>query len=138
MEFTEAIAEFNQSGHTCVMQNQNETFVFDQHGIFPLVSTLAHSPKQLSGATVCDRIIGRAAALLCIYGKAAQVYGRVMSEGAVQLLAEHNIELAYGDLVPFIQNREQNGLCPMEQKVQHTADPEMAYDIFFAFLKDRI
>ena len=108
---------------------------FQDHGIKPLVLTLMNEPALLAGSTVTDAIIGRAAALLCAEGKAAAVYGRIMSVGAQKVLADAGIESRAGALVAQIENRDRTDTCPMEKKVAHTEDSHEAYEIFSAFLK---
>ena len=139
MDFKEAIALFEEAENTCMIFKDGELLrTFEDHGIKPLVLTLMNEPAILEGTTITDRIIGRAAALLCVEGKAKQVYGHIMSEGAVKVLEDAGIEAAYGTLVPEIRNRDQTDTCPMEKKVAHTQDSHEAYVIFSTFLSQKM
>ncbi len=139
MDFTEQIAFFEASGSTCMLFRDGMLLrAFSSHGIMPLMHTLQHEPQLLQGTTVTDKVIGRAAALLCVQGGAVQVYGSVMSEGAAKVLEEAGIEHRSGTMVPFIENRDKTDMCPMEKKVQHTADAGEAYGIFSQFFDQKV
>lgn len=89
---------------------------------------------MLKDACVADKIIGKAAALLLILGGAKAVYGEVMSENAHRLLTEAGLEVQYGSLVPYIVNRKEDGMCPMEQAVAGLSDPKEAPAALYAAL----
>ena len=95
-------------------------------GVMPLLDFYDQSPKQLSGAVVVDKVIGRAAAMIAIQGRARAVYGEIMSEDALELLNKHDVPAAYGQLVPRILNAKRDGLCPLEQSVAGIDDPARA------------
>ena len=95
-------------------------------GVMPLLDFLDHSPKHLAGAVVVDKVIGRAAAMIAIRGKARAVYGETMSEDALGLLETHGIPAAFGRLVPRILDAKRDGLCPLEQSVAGIDDPAKA------------
>lgn len=91
-------------------------------GISPIVELLDMS--KLNRAVVYDRIIGRAAAAVCILGGAKKVCATVMSEGAKELLQAHGIETLAVETTARIINREKTGDCPMEQAVKGCDDPQ--------------
>lgn len=111
---------------TCVIVGTEETLKFRLRGIRPLTDTLSQKPQVLQGAAVADRIIGKAAAMLAVAGGAAAVYGEVMSEAGLQMLQAHGIAAQYGTLTAAIRNRQNTGLCPMEQTVQALEQPQAA------------
>ena len=90
--------------------------------------------SDMAGATVVDKVVGRAAAAIAICGKARHVHGEVMSEDAVKFLQKHAITTSQTLLVPRILNRKRNGLCPLEQSVAGIDDPAKA----LVSLKQRI
>lgn len=96
-------------------------------GIAPIMELLQENAAFLEQAVVADRVIGRAAALLLVKGGIAQLYAEVVSEHAVAALAEHGVPFAYGKRVPYIINRNRNGMCPMEETVLDITDAETAY-----------
>lgn len=139
MDFEKAIALFEGSGNTCmIFDGEKAVRTFQDHGIKPLVFTLMEEPALLEDATVTDAVIGRAAALLCVEGRAKQVYGRLMSKGAQKVLEDAGIHHRAATVVEQIENRDRTDTCPMEKKVAHTADSHEAYVIFSTFLKAKM
>lgn len=121
-----AIELLHQEDLTCVILGREETLRFRLRGIRPMTDTLQNHPEAICGAYIADRIIGKAAAMLAVAGGAKAVYGEVMSETGLKMLQDHGIEAQYGTLTPAIRNRENTGLCPMEQTVQSLDDPKQA------------
>jgi len=81
----------------------------------------------LQGASIADKIIGKAAALLMVYGKAKQVFGATLSKGAKKVFERYNIPYSYSILTDAIQNRANDGLCPMEIAVFDITEPKDAF-----------
>jgi hypothetical protein len=82
----------------------------------------------LHGASVADRIVGRAAALLCVYCGVKAVYAVVLSDGGERVLKENSVSLEFESLVPSILNRQRTETCPFEKIVSTVSDGEEAYE----------
>ena len=95
-------------------------------GVSPLLNLYDNNKKVLKSATVVDKVIGRAAAFIVIGAEASVVYGKIMSEDAMELLEKHGIECHYDLLVPKILNRKRDGLCPLEDSVKTCNDSDSA------------
>lgn len=121
-----AIDLLHREDLTCAIIGREETLRFRLRGIRPMTDTLRDRPEVLKDAYIADRIIGKAAAMLAVAGGARAVYGEVMSEAGLKMLLAHGIEAQYGTLTDSIRNRENTGLCPMEQTVQSIDDPQKA------------
>lgn len=98
---------------------------FNEHG----VKTLLSLQSALAGASVADKVVGKAAAMLLVRGGAIEVYAEVISEPALEALKRHNVPCVFGECVPNIINRNKTGICPMEQAVLDENDIEKAYGI---------
>lgn len=96
------------------------------HGVMPLLTVCEESPGLLRGATVVDKVIGRAAAAILISGGARAAHGETMSEDARVFLEKHGVAVSWGELVPRILNIGRSGLCPLERAVAGRDDPEEA------------
>ena len=83
-----------------------------------------HDTAQLKGATVVDKVVGKAAAALMILGGVTRLHALLISDGALGLLSTTNIKVSYDQQVPHIINRSGTGWCPMEQVCQHCVTPE--------------
>jgi hypothetical protein len=100
-----------------VAKNGELLFKSKSHGVRDLLAMIREVGQLVEGASLADSIVGRAAALLCVYSKITNVYGVTMSEGAIPIFKANGIRSEYGTLVPKILNREKNGICPFEKAV---------------------
>lgn len=99
------------------------------HGIAPIMIKLEEDKEYLSGAVAADKVIGKAAAMLLIYGGIKALYARTISEHALAILQDSGILVETDKVVPYIINRKGDGMCPMEEAVLHETDCQKAYEI---------
>ena len=102
-------------------------------GVLPLLKLL--DDGHLRHALVVDKVIGRAAAAVCLVGRARRVHGLLMGEDAKALLEAHGVTATADRLVPKILNRDLSASCPMEAKVGNETDPEKMVAALRAFLR---
>lgn len=114
--------------YTCVIERGGEFITSRDLGIKPLMASLRLDKNAFSGAVVCDKIIGKAAALMLILGGADAVQGEIMSEGAIETLTAASIPFLFERKVGFIQNRDKTDLCPMEKTVLEIESPQAAFE----------
>ncbi len=95
----------------------------------------AEGRALLAGALLADKIVGKAAAMLLVLAGVRYAYGETMSQAALDYLQERGIPCGYGRLVPFIQNRDGSGLCPMEQAVLAIEEPKAGYEAIVKTIK---
>lgn len=112
-----------------VVQNSEER-TFDSRGIGALLDLLPQG--GLRGASVADKIVGKAAALLMVRGGVKEVYAETLSESGDAVLSRYNVPHDCGTLTPAIQNREGTGPCPMEKAVENINDPGTAQAVLRA------
>ena len=117
---------------TCVVVWQDdmkkEPYISEYKGIRPLMELLEKG-ESLEGAYIADKVIGKAAAYLAVYGKASYVYAKVISTAAKEVLEKAGVYGEYEEEVPYIINRAGTGRCPMESAVWETEDAREAYEI---------
>ena len=111
-----------------VAKNGRILFRSKSHGVSDLLAMISDIGRLAEGASLADIIVGRAAALLCVYSKIIAVYGANMSEGALSVFKANDIKCEYGTLVPKILNRKKNDICPFDKAVLGTDDPSIALD----------
>ena len=104
----------HSGGYSCVIGNGTEIRTFTQRGVADLYDLFRQDPSFMKGAGIADKVIGKAAAGLMVLGGIRQVYADVISQPALALLHNANIEVSYVRLVPFIENRDKSGWCPLE------------------------
>lgn len=116
-----------------ILIEKNGRTIFESYDpmLKPLFLCLLEKRDELEGATVIDKIVGRAAALLMTLGNVKEVYTPLASETAKQVLDAVNIPLYAERMIPFIVNRDNTGMCPMEKMANECATA----DEFFAKLE---
>ena len=112
-----------QGNYSCVASKGVILFAVRGIGVKPLLAAYESYPNSLHDAFIADKVIGKAAAILVFLGGVREVYGQVMSQAADQFLTERGVPHSCGQLVPFIENRTRNGVCPIEQSVLSVSDP---------------
>ncbi len=125
----EAVRILKDGKYTCVvLETTGKRTVSYERGIKPLMQELRKDRQAFTNSVVADKVIGKAAAMMCILGNAKAVYADVMSEEAKEILNRHQVICEYDTLVPFIENRTKTGRCPMETAVLGIEDLEEAYN----------
>ncbi len=104
----------HSGGYSCVIGNGTEIRTFTQRGVADLYDLFQQEPSFMEGACIADKVIGKAAAGLMVLGGIRRVYADVISQPALTLLHDANVEVTYIRLVPFIENRDKSGWCPLE------------------------
>lgn len=110
---------------------RNGTIIFEtgQSGVSGFLSAIEELGKErLNGAAVADRIVGRAAALLCVYGGVKSAYAVVLSKEGKKVLEKNAVVLEFETLVPTILNRQKTDACPFEKLVSGVSDAAEAYE----------
>ncbi|NLW88959.1 MAG: DUF1893 domain-containing protein [Clostridiaceae bacterium] len=125
----EAVRKLSETDATFVAVNNDRIIESHERGIAPILTLLLTEPEALRGASVADKVIGKAAALLLIYAGVDHLHAKTISEHAVSVLSEHPVSYSFGQKVPFIVNRKGDGICPMEKQVLNITDPKKAFEI---------
>lgn len=116
--------------------NGGKVVTFNERGIKTLLRLIKEDRSLLVGATVADKVVGKAAALLFINGGVKNIYGGVMSVSATKILRAYGVQYSYGALVERIINRNGEDICPMEKAVTACSDPKDAVDVLTSALEN--
>lgn len=107
--------EFLTSSNTlCVYKGNKLIFSSNKDRLLPLVEYLEKFASKHRNVVIFDKILGRAAALLCIKANCRAVYSPLGSQLAVEVLEQNGIKHHLGQIVPCIQKPNQIDMCPME------------------------
>ncbi|MCL2026094.1 MAG: DUF1893 domain-containing protein [Leptospirales bacterium] len=117
--------------------NGDNVFTSKEPGVKPVLQLLESNKSLLVNASIADRVIGRAAALLMVLGGVKEVYGKVMSKPGYEALKQHGIGIDFDELVPNISNKTKTGLCPIEQSCLGIDDPSEAKRIILSTLSGK-
>ncbi len=85
---------------------------------------------QLEGASLADRVAGRAVALLSAYVKIREVYASVVSRRALSVFKQYKIITSWNELVDNVLDEKKSGVCPFEKAAAELTEPRTAYDTF--------
>ena len=113
-----------KNGHHAIVIDNGTIATYDTKGIATLLQMVNQDTSPLKGATVVDKVVGKAAAALMILGGVTRLHALLISEGALSLLSATDIKVSYDQQVPYIINRTKTDWCPMEQACQHCLTPE--------------
>lgn len=109
-----------------------------ERGLKPILSILSESKDKLKGAVVADKIVGKAAALLSIYGGITEAYAQTLSDCAKTTYHKYDIKIESSRVVPYIINREGSDKCPMEKLVENIENPEEAYKVILSYISKNL
>lgn len=125
--------------YSCVLvRHGNIIMTSYDKGIKPLFVKLIEDNTYLEESILADKVIGKAAALLAIYGKVKYVYANVISDCAKKILEKNNIYVEYNRIVPYIMNQDGTDKCLMEKLIDDIEDPYEAFKAFEAFFQKKI
>jgi hypothetical protein len=110
-------------------------FQTDSHRISGFIRAIDTLGNQLNGASVADRVAGKALALLCIYAGIREVYAEVLSKKAQALFEENNLACHWEKLVDNVLDLNKTGVCPFEKAADGISDPTDSYAMFKALLE---
>ncbi len=87
--------------------------------IQPLAKFLDEHIEDVRGASLADKVVGRAVAILSGFYGIRAIFAVLMSEGAEQFLKSYKIDYTYQTPVPVILNMQGDGPCPIEKSLVH-------------------
>ena len=130
-----ALAKSNLAGHSIALCKEGKLLTSDERGVSPMIDFLQDG-IDLSGYSVADKIVGKAAAMLFVKAGIKEVYAEILSVSGKNFLEEHGINVGYETLAEKIINRTGDDICPMEKTVADIIDPEEGYEAIRNKLKE--
>jgi hypothetical protein len=96
-------------------------------GLRPLAECVLKLSDKVEGCILHDKVVGLAAARLAVWsGMVDKIVAGMMSESARTHLMGIEFPFAAMETVPMILNKDQTGMCPMEQiAAENPGDEEM-------------
>ena len=124
-----------EEGHALVVVRDGRVLLSSR---MPGVSSLLDALENnlLPGASVADKVFGRAAAMIAVQGEVTAIHSPLMSQGATEVLTDAGILYSAGATIPTIRNRENTGACPIEAATEFTVVPEKGVNAVRQLLKD--
>ncbi|MEM3443081.1 MAG: DUF1893 domain-containing protein [Candidatus Bathyarchaeia archaeon] len=106
------------------------------HGISGFLEAIEKFGEKLCGASVADKICGRAIALLCVYAKVRAVYAMILSRRAKEVLETYNVYHEWEKLVETILDMHKRGVCPFEKLASKISSPKDSYEKLLGLYKN--
>ena len=128
------ITLLHEGNYSCVLQNETGILSFTRRGVADLYDLYENAPASLKDSAVADKVVGKAAAALMILGGVKSVYADVISSPALHLLQHAELPVEYMKEVPFIENRDKTGCCPLESTCLDIESPTEIYPAIRQFI----
>jgi len=110
-----------------IVKNGEVLFETDSHSISGFLDAIERFGDALEGASLADRVAGKAIALLCVHAKMKAVYAVILSKKAQTVLEENGIYHEWEHLVENILDTNKKGMCPFEKLAEQISNPKDAY-----------
>jgi hypothetical protein len=118
-----------------IVKDSKVLFKSKSHGVSGFLKALDKLKEKIVGASIADKVVGKAIALLCVYAQVKAVYALTMSMKAEQFLKNYGIYIEWDSLMENILNASGKNVCPFERAAAGINNPEEAYAKFKALLK---
>jgi hypothetical protein len=105
-------------------------FETQSHRISGFLTAIHELGRKLEDASVADKVVGRAVALLCAYTGIKAIYAETLSMKARDVLEKAGITCEWKGLVDTILDRSKNDVCPFEKAAAGISSPKEAYEKF--------
>lgn len=121
---------------SCIIRKDGNTHKYRQKGIKDLYAIYTQTPELLNGSDIADRVVGKGAAAIMVLGKVKRLTTNTISESALMLLQNTNIEIEYKTIAPYIINRKGDGRCPLETKLKDCKTAEECWSLIVEFIEN--
>lgn len=106
-------------------------------GVVDLLALVDNHSPALAGASLADKLVGKAVAAMVCHTGIKAVYTPVLSRPALEMLQRRGVSLEYDDQVPMILSRDGKVRGPLEQLLLEIHDPAKAVETLRDFLEAR-
>jgi len=113
-----------------IVKNGETLFETQFHRISGFLNAIEQFGEKLENASIADKVVGKAVALLCVYAGVKAVYAETLSTVAKTLLEENRITCEWKELVDTILDDKKQDICPFEKEAASITNPNEAYSRF--------
>jgi len=110
-----------------IVKESKVLFESRAHGVSAFLDALEKFGFKMKAASVADKVVGKAIALLCIHAGIQAVYALNLSLKAKQVLERNAVHLEWEIIVDKILNASRTDICPFEKAVIKIDNPKEAY-----------
>lgn len=120
------LLEKNASLVVCYKNGDIKEYYQDR--IKDIKEILTQDKTLLKDAIIADKVIGKVAASILTVAGVKEIYADVISKFAIPVLEKNNIKYEYNKKVEYIKNKDNTGMCPMENKYKDQTDINVIYN----------
>lgn len=120
------LLEKNASLVVCYKNGDIKEYYQDR--IKDIKEILMKDESLLKDAIVADKVIGKVAASILTVAGVKEIYAEIISEFAISILEKNDIKYEYNKKVNYIKNKDNTGMCPMENKYKDETDINIIYN----------
>lgn len=120
------LLEKNASLVVCYKNGDIKEYYQDR--IKDIKAILTQDKTLLKDAIIADKVIGKVAASILTVAGVKEIYADVISKFAIPVLEKNNIKYEYNKKVEYIKNKDNTGMCPMENKYKDQTDINVIYN----------
>lgn len=110
-----------------IAKNGAVIFETTKPGISGFLQAIENLDNKLVESAVADKIVGVAAAMLCVYSGVSSVFAQTISLEGIRAFEDNNIEYAFEKKVSSILNRNKTDVCPFEKLAVSSGNAQDAY-----------
>ena len=107
-----------------VIKNEQQLYTSSHSRLKPLFQAYKTLGDEMHDSIIVDKVIGLAAAKICVVAKTGNIITEMASENAIEFLKVAGIQIYARKTVPHIMNQDQTDYCPMEKMALKFPDPE--------------
>jgi hypothetical protein len=126
---------YNKNLTLAIVKNGIILFQTDSHRISGFIGAIEKFGVQLNGASVADRVAGKALALLCVYAGIRQIYAEILSRKAQAVFEDNKIMFEWKEIIDNVLDMNKAGVCPFEKVAADISDPIESFAAFKALLE---
>jgi hypothetical protein len=118
-----------------IVKNGVVVYETDAHRISGFMRAIDTFGSQLCGASVADKVAGKALALLCVYAGIREVYAEVLSKKAQEIFDQNQVIYQWLQIVDNVLDLNKTSVCPFEKAAAEITNPDESYEAFKALLE---
>ena len=117
----EKLIRLLHEGNYSLVVAHGEIRTFSGRGVSDLYALSGEDPGFLRGASVADKVVGKAAAALMIVAGVSELHADVISRPALDLLAGSGVKVGYAEEVPDRKSTRLNSSHPLSSRMPSSA-----------------
>ncbi|MCF6465492.1 DUF1893 domain-containing protein [Clostridium sp. Cult2] len=137
MKDIEIAKKYLEEENLCLAVVKDGRLIYKSYdkGIKPIYTLATEMADIGRESSIADRVIGKGAAMLYKYIGVKEIYGKLLSDTAIETLEESNIVYSYYKTCTYIKNWDGTDMCPIEKITVQVENTEELLDRIKDFLK---